>query len=352
MKLLIFWMMIFVLCSCNLDNNDKENDDVLKYEITYNNGEYGEKVEKIIETNLLPEILPLLEEDGYRFDGWYLDDKFTIKAIEGTILNSNVTLYAKWTKLEITEQLEYMLSEDGSYYLVSGLTESVDDVVIPAKYNNLPVEEIAEGAFMAIKDDMPGYSIVSVTIPSSVKRISAYAFSGCNNLKSIYLGNGIKEIDKYAFCNLPNLESINVSPKNSVFDSRNNCNAVIKTATNTLVVGCKETNIPETITTIDKYAFYGSSKLSFIKIPDSVTTILSYAFHSCTALQTIIVSKNISSIGEFAFANCTSLTTIYNASSLEFVPGGLNYGNISRYAKNVYNKNDWSYVDGVPTPKN
>ena len=159
----------------------------------------------------------------------------------------------------------------------------------------------------------------SVVIPSvinyqgakyAVTSIESYAFSGCSDLTSISIPNSVTRISEYAFNGCSGLTSIIVDSGNSAYDSRNNCNAIIRTSSNTLVVGCKNTVIPNGVTSIDSYAFYGCSGLASIAIPSSVTSISEYAFSGCTSLASITIPNSVTSIGEYAFRNCKSLTVI------------------------------------------
>ena len=82
-----------------------------------------------------------------------------------------------------------------------------------------------------------------------------------------------------------------------MYDSRNNCNAIIETATNTLIAGCQNTIIPNTVTSIWEYAFKNCTNLKSVTIPGSVTGIPEGLFYGCTNLQEInrkirIFSKN------------------------------------------------------------
>ncbi len=152
-------------------------------------------------------------------------------------------------------------------------------------------------------------SLASVTIPNSVKNIGEYAFYGCSSLSSITIPNSVTNIGSRTF-SACNLSYITVDNGNEVFDSRNNCNAIIETATNTLIVGCKNTIIPNTTINIGSSAFYNCNGMFSITIPASVINIGSRAFESTDLSTVICLNNNPAKLGYYAF-NQSNLAYIY-----------------------------------------
>lgn len=149
-----------------------------------------------------------------------------------------------------------------------------------------------------------------VVIPESVTTIGQNAFYGCTGLNSIRIPDGVSSIGYGAFSNCPNVTSIIVAEGNATYDSRNNCNAIIETATNKLIKGCNNTVIPSDVTSIGNEAFYYCTGLTSVSLPEGLTSIESSAFRSCTALTEITIPASVTSIGSNAFEECTSLTSV------------------------------------------
>ena len=99
-----------------------------------------------------------------------------------------------------------------------------------------------------------------------------------------------------------------VDPNNQIFEDRNS-NAIIKKSNNELIVSCKNTIIPNSVTSIGAYAFYGTS-LTSITIPSSVTSIGSFAFANSSNLTSITIPSSVTYISNNVFYGCSKLTAI------------------------------------------
>lgn len=143
---------------------------------------------------------------------------------------------------------------------------------------NLEVQEgtrvIASSAFAYCR------RITSVKYPSSLITIGQSSFFQ-SGLTSVTIPRSVKLIDSQAFHLCRDLIKMEVEDGNTTYDSRNNCNAIIKTTTNTLISGCQNTIIPNTVTSIASLAFRGQYNLESIVIPNSVTSIGGGAFSNC-----------------------------------------------------------------------
>ena len=180
------------------------------------------------------------------------------------------------------------------------------DIVIPEKVEyegkEYSVTSIGNSAFEHT-------GLTSLTIPNSVNSIGEWAFSGCGGLTSVTIPKSVTSIGGWAFSNCSALTTIVVKNGNTVFDSRDNCNAIIRTTDNVLIAGCKNTIIPNSVTTIGENAFLWCC-MSSITIPNSVTTIKDEAFFDCYGLTSMTIPSSVTSIGNRAFQACSSLTSL------------------------------------------
>lgn len=136
------------------------------------------------------------------------------------------------------------------------------------------------------------YKGVDINIPDSVTNIGGSAFY-LSSFKNLTIGKGLASFyyGEYGSFDVCNWATITVSNENPKYDSRNNCNAIIETNTNTLIVGASNTVIPNTVTKIGYKAFYLNSKLTAITIPNSVTVIGGRSFKGCSNLESVTIES-------------------------------------------------------------
>ena len=130
-----------------------------------------------------------------------------------------------------------------------------------------------------------------VIIPEGTTTIDWDSYADYSNLKSVTIPASVTNVSAGSFLNSPSIESIVVEEGNPIYDSRGRCNAIIETATNTLIAGCKSTIIPDSVTVIESNAFEGCTTLESISIPESVTKLDARTFYGCTSLKAIYVAK-------------------------------------------------------------
>jgi hypothetical protein len=156
---------------------------------------------------------------------------------------------------------------------ITGYYGDRDSIDIPSQIgeNNYPVKAIGDSAFNS------RYSLINVTIPSSVTSIGDYAFSSCSKLASVIIPDSVTSIGEFAFIG---------------------CNSLINIF------------IPNSVTSIGECAFYACISLKSINIPTGVTSIEGYTFQECSSLISMTIPSNVTSIGAQAFVDCSSLTSV------------------------------------------
>ncbi len=215
------------------------------------------------------------------------------------------------------ELLKFTLSNDGTYYSVTGHTIAEKTVVvIPSTYEGLPVKEIGAGAFRNCS------YITGVVIPEGVTNIWGYAFEKCANLVSAELPYGLESIGMYSFGSCNKLADFKLPETLKSIDS----NAFYGTAITTVTVPNSVVSIGTSafsnctllesvtlgtgLTSLENNVFYSCTKLTEIDIPNTVISIGNNAFNNCTSLKTVSIGNGVTTIGSNAFFNCSSLETV------------------------------------------
>lgn len=295
--------IILVTISCsnkNNTNNDSTQADSLKKEQS-----------ELVDNNEIEDSIVIINDDG------------TTNGNHVYVTKDDNSFYLDYVGYEIVQSHIDVKAYD--------LAAIEGDVKIGSKIkrnnNTYDVLRIGENAFYGCQ------RITSVSIPSSVRIILESAFEWCPNLSSVKLSNGLKSIGKKAFsrcekltsiiipssvdnigenafASTRSLESIIVENSNEIYDSRNNCNAIIETASNTLIQGCKSTVIPENVVKIGPGAFWFCKDLTSMVIPNSVVTIGHGAFDNCQELKSLKISNSVKEIGYMAFSGCSKLESI------------------------------------------
>ncbi len=218
-----------------------------------------------------------------------------------------------------------------TFYNCSSLTS----ITIPSSYTS-----IAQNAFSNCS------SLASLELSTNITTIGNQAFYGCSSLTSLTIPKKTITLGTDTFANCSSLTSISVVSGNSKYDSRDNCNAIIVTATNSVYLGCTNTVIPNTVTSINQKAFYGSG-ITSVTIPDSVKTIYANAFEKCSDLTTVTIGSGVTTINNCAFIDCVSLSTInFNATNCSDFSSGS--ANVFYNDTNISNVNIGNGVQKIP----
>ena len=144
---------------------------------------------------------------------------------------------------------------------------------------------------------------------TNLKSIATEAFAGCSSLKSIVVPANVSSIGTYVFSGCSALESVEVTPDNTYYDSRNSCNAIVRSADNCLVAGCKTTVIPTDVVALGEGAFI-QLPLVTVTIPKSVVTYGRKVFYGCNDIETVMVAAKTPAALTTDVFSCTSRATL------------------------------------------
>ena len=203
-------------------------------------------------------------------------------------------------------------------FVVNGIYYNITSRPVPFISSSTP-NEVAV-TYQGSSPSVNSFDYVgSIIIPSSVTHngitydvtgIDRYAFENCKSMYSVNIPSSVKSISGDAFYGCSNLNSIIVDKGNTKYDSRDKCNAIIATETNTLIRGCSTTVIPNSVKKLGSSAFFGCSELKSITIPNSVTTIGERAFSGCSRLTSITIPNSVIEINDNAFSGCSGLKKV------------------------------------------
>lgn len=234
-----------------------------------------------------------------------------MKKVLFTLLIALLPLLASAQRVTIGK-LNYNLSSSDKTAMVvqydSYETKYEGDIIIPpsVEYGGTTyrVTAIGDNAFWDCG------MLTAVTIPEGVKRIGEMAFNACGQITTLTLPASVTSIAPYAFTFMQGLTSITVDSGNKVFDSRNQCNAIIETASGILRFGCNNTVIPTGVTALADNCFEGCVQLTKLDIPNGVKSIGRGAFMTCVNLTSVTIPPSVNSIGGYAFYECKKLPSL------------------------------------------
>jgi hypothetical protein len=154
------------------------------------------------------------------------------------------------------------------------------------------------------------YALQDIPLPSQLTKLGNYAFYYCSKITNVTIPASVTSIGRNPFRGCYNITRLIVASDNPIYDSRDNSNTIIKTSSNALITGCRTTFIPQSVRSINSYAFEGCLGLKNIILPEGLVTIGESAFSRCTSLESIHIPSTVTSIGYRALSNTPQLASI------------------------------------------
>ena len=240
--------------------------------------------------------------------------------------------YVSYINFKVYPMLGNMFEVDGITYIPTSMSERTCDIVdydcnrmattldieATVTYKNIEftVNNISDYAFYGNKH------LEKVTLANQGS-VGTYAFANCSKLVTVNIAEGVTLVGNALFEGCNELSIISVAEGNAMYDSRNNCNAVIEKKTNKLVAACNQTVIPESVTAIGDYAFSGCKELSAINIHENIMSIGDYAFSGCSNLADVIIEDRTevltlgSNSNKALFSDCP-LNSVYIGGKISY----------------------------------
>lgn len=298
----------------------------------------------------VPESLVCVGEHAFEGTGWYNNQEDGVVYIGKNLFNhKGETVTTK--SIDIKEGTVSI--SNYAFFRCSGL----ESISCPSSLRYIGVGafrghstlrniKLNEGLEVIDNDAFWNSKLEEIEIPSTVKKIGEIAFNG-TNLAKFKIPASVVSIGEKAFYGLKNLSSIVVDENNPNYDSRNNCNALIETATNTLLQGCNNTIIPNTINHIGLGAFNWCTSFTNIEIPNSVKSIGVQAFYNCTNLEKITLPESVIELGHGVFYNCESLRELEMPNSV-LIAGNTLFQNCTslkrvKFSNNIRKIGAWTF---------
>lgn len=180
----------------------------------------------------------------------------------------------------------------------------------------------ADGSKVALIDDYVfcHTGLTEFSVPRSVTEINPVAFCSNPGITEFVLPSQVTRIsEQNPFCYNTQVTHMSVEKGNAVYDSRGDCNAIVETATNTLVSGCKTSVIPASVTAIGRSAFNHCTDLTDAALPATIRGIGKYAYLGCTGLRSFYFPSTMSVVADSAFWKADALDSVVTMAQRPFV---------------------------------
>ena len=244
----------------------------------------------------------IIEESEYN-----ASRQFTVTLTEAGTLETTLTQDTKDIVEELTvkgpingRDLQCLKGLCGQFGVLTSINLS-DATIVDGEGTTANV--LPEGAFQTTM------ALQHIVLPKNLTAIGSFAFQD-SGIEELVLPATVKELGRDIFYYARNLKALSVESGNTEFDSRDNCNAIIETASNTLRIGCANTVVPNGIKALGQMAFSGIPSLKEVKLPSGLTSIGWATFWADTELSKVTLSESVTDIGESPFGGCERITSL------------------------------------------